>query len=311
MKYVIIVLLCFVCISINAQSRQNKVQNANEYIASKFQNYDIVILGEHHWNKNQLSFLKQNIPLLYKNGVRCFAFEYLAFTAQDKIDRLIAADKFSEPLRDSIISEKSHWFIKEYMNILYVLWKINRSNKEKIKVLGLDLPLCFPNYNSIDNDSVMAENIIKYYSKTQDKMLIYCGANHIFTKEHMCTRKGNVVRMGNLVYQNFFDKVTNIVLFPLIYEDKNEEWHYISYKNKKKVFGMDIKNSPVSNNTIGSYYLQQCKNYSWGNFYDGAIFINKKVKFCKIYKKLSKEDRSHFYEIQSILKRTKATSINE
>ncbi|MDR1654169.1 MAG: hypothetical protein LBS01_11105, partial [Prevotellaceae bacterium] len=73
-----------------AQQNQSNfdIQNANEYLLSKYQQYDIVILGEHHRIKNELNFLKQNIPLLYKNGVRCFAFEFLAFTAQDKIDRL-------------------------------------------------------------------------------------------------------------------------------------------------------------------------------------------------------------------------------
>jgi hypothetical protein len=311
MKYFILLIFIFIPLFCIAQRNKKKVetQDANEYLSSKFQNYDIVILGESHWNKNQLDFLKQNIPLLYKEGVRCFAFEYLAFTAQDKIDRLILVDKFSKPLRDSIIAEKPHWFVKDYMDILYILWKLNKSNKEKIKVLALDIPVAFA--NSINNDSVMADNVIKHYSKTKDKMLIYCGANHGFTKWNMCTKKGDVMRMGNIIYQNFSVQITNIVLFPLIYQDNNEKWNFVSYKNKKFVFGMDLKNSPVANIAIGNDYFQECKNYSWGNFYDGAIFINKRMKLCNPHKKLSKQDRKHFYEMRNILKQTKITFINE
>jgi hypothetical protein len=286
------------------------VQDANEYIASKYQNYDIVILGECHRLENELSFLKKNIPLLYEKGIRCFAFEFLAFTAQDKIDKLIAADKFSKPLRDSVISEKPRWFLKEYMDILYVLWKLNKSSKKKIKVLGLDLPLSYPNYQSIDKDSVMAANVIKYYSKTKGKMLIYCGANHGFTKWYMYSPGGEIaVRMGNIVYQKFPDKITNIYIFPMIYEDENENYYVISYKNKKSVFGMDLKNSPVSQITAGSYYFQKCADYSWGNFYDGAIFINKKLKLCKMDKKISEEYRKEFYKVQTIFYKELRTSL--
>jgi hypothetical protein len=295
-------------------SQQNEkdliVQNANEYIASKYQNYDMVILGENHWIKNELTFLKKIIPLLYENGVRCFAFEFMAFTAQDKIDRLMAMNKFSKPVRDSIISEKSHRFIKEYMDILYVLWKLNQSSEEKIKVLGLDVPNRFP--ASIDRDSTMADNVIKYYSQTNNKILIHCGRNHGFTKFYQCkSPKENVVRLGNIVYQKFPDKVTNISFFPMVYSDENEKYYFLSYKDKKSVFGMDLKNSPVSKNTSGSYYLQKCDNYSLGNFYDGAVFINKKIKLCRPHKKLPEEDKKVFYDMQNILKQTKVTFISE
>jgi hypothetical protein len=312
MKYFVLLTFIFIPLFCIAQRNKKKVetQYANEYLASKFQNYDIVMLGESHWNKNQLDFLKQNIPLLYKEGVRCFAFEYLAFTAQDKIDKLIAADKFSQPLRDSIIAEKPHWFVKDYMDILYVLWKLNKSNKEKIKVLALDCPSSFD--NSIDRDSIMADNAIKYYSKTKDKMLIYCGRNHGFTKFHQCRMPTeNIDRLGNIVYKNFTDKITNIAFFPIIYNDENEKYQFVSYKNNKSIFGMDLKNSPVASSTIGDAYLQKCNNYSWGSFYDGAIFINKKMKLCKIHKNLQKKDRDNFYEMLETLKQTKIRYINE
>ncbi|MDR1544851.1 MAG: hypothetical protein LBS50_10715, partial [Prevotellaceae bacterium] len=111
--------------------------------------------------------------------------------------------------------------------------------------------------------------------------------------------------------RKFSDKVTNIAFFPIIYDDENSKLYFLSYKNKKNVFGMDLKNSPVSKNTEGSYYLQKCNNYSIGNFYDGAIFINKKIKLCKPHKKLSEADRKEFYNMQNILKQSKVIFISE
>jgi hypothetical protein len=105
---------------------------------------------------------------------KCFAFEFLAFTAQEKINNLINSDTFSKSLLDSVISEKSHWYVKEYLNILHTLWSLNQKNKDVI-VLGLDVPNNFP--LSINNDSIMAEIAINYYSDTKNKILIYCGKN--------------------------------------------------------------------------------------------------------------------------------------
>ncbi|MDR1653015.1 MAG: hypothetical protein LBS01_05100, partial [Prevotellaceae bacterium] len=111
--------------------------------------------------------------------------------------------------------------------------------------------------------------------------------------------------------RKFSDKVTNIAFFPIIYDDENSKLYFLSYKNKKNVFGMDLKNSPVSKNTKGSYYLQKCDNYSLGIFYDGAIFINKKIKLCKPHKKLSEADKKEFYDMQNTLKTIKYNFISD
>jgi hypothetical protein len=310
MKNILTIILAFAMALSFAQQNQSDldIHNANEYLLAKCQKYGIVILGENHWIKNELMFFKKVIPLLYKHGIKCFAFEFLSFTAQDKINSLINAEKFSKPLLDSIISEKPQWYIQEYMELLYTLWKINQTNKD-VTVLALDVPNYFP--ISINNDSVMADIVVKYYSETKNKILIYCGRNHGFTKFHQCrTPSETIDRLGNIVYHNFPNQVTNISFFPIIYQDTDKQYHQFSYiVNSKKTFGMDLKNSPISESKNGFYYLQKCDNYSIGNFYDGAIFINKKIRFCKPNKKLSEEDRKSLYDVQRIITKTSISNI--
>ena len=276
---------------------------AYDYLISKYENFDIVILGEHHWIKNELKFLKKSIPVLYENGVKCFAFEFLAFTAQEHINNLINSDTFSKSLLDSVISEKSHWYVKEYLNILHTLWSLNQKNKDVI-VLGLDVPNNFP--LTINNDSIMADIAINYYSDTKNKMLIYCGRNHGLTKFYQCKLNNEKVdRLGNIIYRNFPNQVTNIVFFPLLIENEADIYHKFSYKlNSKKSFGMDLNNSPISNNKEGDYYLQRSDNYSIGNFYDGAIFINKKSKPCKRLKNNIDVSFEDYKKIKKIIKET-------
>lgn len=67
-------------------------KSPEEYIISKFKDYDLVFLGEHHRIKHDVNFVASLIPTLYKNGITNLGYEFYEHTIQHSIDSLLSAD---------------------------------------------------------------------------------------------------------------------------------------------------------------------------------------------------------------------------
>ena len=70
-------------------------KNANDFVIDVFRTKDIVFLAEDHAIKNNLLFVKQLIPDLYKAGVYYLGMEFGASEDQDILDNLVTGDSFS------------------------------------------------------------------------------------------------------------------------------------------------------------------------------------------------------------------------
>ena len=63
-----------------------------QFVADKFDRYDVVLLGEMHWKKQDVDFVNQLIPYLYRTkGIRIFAWEFGAAELQGEADALVDA----------------------------------------------------------------------------------------------------------------------------------------------------------------------------------------------------------------------------
>jgi hypothetical protein len=295
---------------VHSQTDNFKIQEAKQYFTEKYNNYDIVILGEHHGRKEEVSFLKEILPLAYEKGVRAFAFEFLVYTVQSKIDSLMSLEQFNHSLVDSIIQEQPFWFVREYMDILYALWELNRIKPESIRIIAAEAPEHL--YSVRDRDSVMADNILLDYEKYRNKILVYCGTAHGFTKFYqMKPNQAPVIRLGNILYNKYLEKVTNVTFFPIFFFTFDEKgmptqctsFSYVIRKNK--CFGFDLQNSPIASLTYGDYYLRNNPTYNLGNFYDGAVFLNKRVKICTTHPNLGQSDRENYKIVEKLMQKRK------
>jgi thioredoxin-related protein len=103
-------------------------RSPEDYVVEKFSKYDIVFVGEIHRVKHDVELIHNLIPRLYKAGVYNLGIEFGRYEDQDKVDRLITADKYDEDLARWLqFKQFVGWGYKEYEDIYRKAWELNKS----------------------------------------------------------------------------------------------------------------------------------------------------------------------------------------
>ena len=120
-------------------------QSPQDYVAARFKDHDIVFLGEGHLRKQELSFLQDLIPRLYKEGVRNLGFEMLWSDDQPEIDRLLNADTYDNEKALTLLfnwDPQVGWDFQEYADVLRAAWTLNHNlprNAPRFRIVGTDM----------------------------------------------------------------------------------------------------------------------------------------------------------------------------
>lgn len=290
-----------------------------EYVVSKFQDYDIVFIGEAHHIKHDVEFIHNLIPLLYKIGVYNLGIEFGCYEYQDKVDALTTGETYDEDLaRWLMFKWGSYWPYKEYIDIYKKVWELNKSlphGKPKFRVVNLDYRVNWnlnrervpPElwdriYHKGERDTHMSRVIFKEFVKKNKKALIYAGQHHAITHyyqpdydfENKKLRGLKKNRMGNLVYHKVPDKVFNICLhYPWQTRGNKEKHNYpvdgiidkIMSEFEDKRVGFDVINSPFGKlRDYDTYYSAGYDDFTLSTFCDGYIFQKhlKDYKSCTV-----------------------------
>lgn len=278
-----------------------------EYVVSKFQDYDIVFIGEAHHIKHDIELIHNLIPLLYKIGVYNLGIEFGCYEYQDKVDALTTGETYDEDLaRWLMFKWGSYWPYKEYIDIHKKAWELNKSlpqGKPKFRVVNLDyrakwnlvregIPsdLWKRIFYKGERDTHMSRVILKEFVKKNKKALIYAGQHHAFTHYfepdydfESKKLKGLIKnRMGNLVYHKVPNKVFNICLhYPWPTIESKKKLNYpingiidkIMCEFEDKRVGFDVKNSPFGKlRDNDTYYSAGYDYFTLSTFCDGYIF---------------------------------------
>ncbi len=283
-----------------------------EYVISKFQNHDIVLLGEIHRVKHQVEFVSDLIPHLYKNGVYNLAIEFANSSQQSLIQdvihsKILLNDKLFAVFRNST----SYWCYKQYVDLVRKCWEFNNNlpdDARKFRVIGLDLDIDYEKkyYGTpAEQDSLKDaaylrdEHMFKILKKEvldkNEKVLVYTGNMHAITKlippkvtDGKVSKTEKRVRLGNYLYQEYQDKLFSIYFyapfisltdlkqnnFGLIAPFDGQLEEVFNSNNNIKV-GFDISgSSPFSNLKCDSAVYEIMKSdWSFGDLADGYIFM--------------------------------------
>ena len=125
---------------------QEKGMDPSQYLVSKFQRYDLVLLGEDHAIKDHLDFVKDLIPGLYENGVTNLCMEFGAFEMQNKLDSLMNAEEYNEQLaRDMMFYYNVGIYIERFGSLIRHYLPTRRSSESLISVISMiGLNIVFP-----------------------------------------------------------------------------------------------------------------------------------------------------------------------
>ncbi|MGD8539472.1 MAG: ChaN family lipoprotein [Candidatus Aminicenantes bacterium] len=283
-------------------------QSPEDYIIDKFQDYDLVFIGEAHLIKHDVELIQALIPRLHQAGVYNLAMEFGCAEHQDKVDALITADIYDEDLaRWLLFKWGSYWPYIEYMEIYRRAWELNRSlppDAPKFRILHLDYrprwnltkkgKMTARRYKRIfykgDRDKHMAKILHKELVKKNKKALIYAGAHHAFTRFNLPNydfKRKQLLghhkdRMGNVIFQKVPHKVFNICLhYPWPSQKSLNEFVYpvdgaidqVMAEFDDQRIGFDVKDSPfglLQDNNI--YYSLGYDDFTLGRFCDGYIY---------------------------------------
>ena len=286
-------------------------QSPEDFVISKFLQYDFVLIGEAHLIKHDVELIHNLIPRLHQAGVYNLAIEYGCAEYQDKADALTTADTYDEDLaRWLLFKWGSYWPYLEYMDIYRKAWELNKSlppHAPKFRVIHLDYrpkwdltkkgAMTARRYRRIfhkgDRDKFMAKIIQKELVKKNKKALIYTGAHHAFTRFNLPNydfKRKKLLghdknRMGNIIYRSAPNKVFNICLhYPWPTQRSFNEFVYpvdgvidqimseFDGSDNQRI-GFDVMDSPFGLlRDDNIYYSLGYDDFTLGRFCDGYIY---------------------------------------
>ena len=318
MKFLTVIITLILCNFSNAQSendiqtsvnylKQNH-QNPNDYVLSKFKNYNVIFLGEDHRVRENVEFVNQMIPNLYKNGIYNLGVEFGASEHQSEMDSLINAPKYDESrIRKMMFDYNSGWAYKEYMDLYKAAWTLNKSlskTSKKFRIINLSYQYDWSSFSGQKTPENMRKVFHKGNTETfrtavvkkeiiakNEKILILTGLNHAFTKYRQSLydyTSPNFVRFedgyfGNLVYNEFPEKVFTIILHRPLYNYPNLTPYFVSpgngmiekimATNNNRPSGFDLAGTPLGKICDNSSFSMGYKNFQLSDLMDGYIFL--------------------------------------
>lgn len=286
-----------------------------EYVISKLEKHNFVLLGEMHRVKQQLELYHKVIPLLPSLGATAFATEFARRVDQPLVDRLLSSNSFDKDLAIEImIRQEAFWGFEEYLDIFRIIWETNKNNpaNQKISLIALNDPYNWKLYNSICNNEKREPNeaelkeiwkgcsellwldpINEYYKQTGGKVLAIMGSHHALTKykepsweakEDKVVFTGfKIKRFGNYLLEKYQDEVFSIC-FHDPWVDKYESTKLVQPANGVieniisplfSEIGFDLNNSPWGELPDDSVYSLGYEDFKLKHFFDGYLYTGK------------------------------------
>lgn len=296
-------------------------QAPEEYVVSKFDDHDIVFIGEFHRIRHQVKLIHRLIPKLYEAGVFNLGIEFFVHVDQSQIDSLLSSDIYNENLANQIQFNQSPWWgYQEYVEILRAAWNLNRNRPEGVRpfrVIGLSPDMDWSLVQSVedrnnpeimkkvfsggDPDVFMAEIVQQEVLDKGEKALIYSGSHHAFTRYKQPvfypeTGKTRYVqsRMGNVIYEKIGNRCFNIFLHsPWTSKQGYDKWvnpvdgmieEIMNHLVEKAGVGFDVVDTPLGQlGDTTSYYQHGYPGFTLEQFCDGYIYQKPFTEFQGVH----------------------------
>ncbi len=257
-----------------------------EYITSKFNEHDVIILGEIHEVRETCQLIADLAgPLYHQAGVRVIAMEAFKYKNTTLANQLVTGKTYDDELALTILRDCAWpiWGFQEYIDILKAIWKVNQAlpaEAEKLKVLCLDSDLDMtalvagqrlwrlPDlaYRMVVRDQFMAKLLTREVLEKDRKTLVHIGNSHAYTRYRRPIVKNEELvlesrgRLGSILHQQYGSRILHVALhqwsFPResVTGDNNVSprkpmggvLEKIFAKNNNTPVGFDVFNSPFA-----------------------------------------------------------------
>lgn len=225
-----------------ARESAASLQSPQDYVMSKFEDHDIVFMGESHGWAHNLVFLESLLPRLHAAGYG-LAFEPINARNQGQVDTLLNGREFDEAIANFLLLETGFNY-QGYHDVLRSAWKLNRDlpkGSPRFRITAIDeadmgVPRRWEDLRPgekgsdpavrarmherlgllNDRDQVWTAIIHRDFISKGRKALVYAGANHTATRFLIERGSDGAVghrrTTGNVVYDQIGDRAFSIVL---------------------------------------------------------------------------------------------------
>ncbi|ANQ51639.1 ChaN family lipoprotein [Flammeovirga sp. MY04] len=309
MRFSLIFIITILLISCNSTPKEN-FRNPllpKDYIIKKFQNHDIVLLGEDHGVKEHVEFIQDMIPHLYRNGIYQLGMEFGAYEMQEQLDELLIADEYDpQKTKDLFFFYNVGWAFLEYHELYHKVWEFNQtltSQEKKFRIINLSYQFHWEKFDMNHQeaslkevfhlgeiDSFRCEIVKDQVINKKEKALLLVGTPHAFSKFLHDASKPIENKncpfvdtyLGHRLYDEIGDKVFTILFHQSFLGTKENNYKSVSPANgrliemieKKHIgkIGFDVSRN-IANLTDNSA-LSECQPHlKLGDVCDGYIFI--------------------------------------
>jgi hypothetical protein len=215
------------------------------YVASAFEQHDIVFLGHRTPSLQAGLFLQELIPVLHSAGVWAVGIEYACVDDQELLDALVRGPVFDEALARGALFRwgmRHHFAYCEYLDVLRAAWAVNQRRDPQapsFRVVALDYdlntdavtetadlrsPYAWPHLRHRGTAARhMANVIMREFVEPGHRALILCRTQHALTRLRRTPHAtvdaidtdihdGLVVGAANYVYSAIADRAATILI---------------------------------------------------------------------------------------------------
>lgn len=287
---------------------RRQTKDPKDYLAEKFMTYDVIFLGEHHLIRQNLLFVQEVIPSLYKAGVYTLAIEFGASEVQDKLDALVTGKVYDEKAaRDILFAYNVTWGYQEYLDVYRAAWRWNQSlpvGARKFRILNLSYIFRWDRYDgqrTIESmqkvfvfgtvDKYRADRIEKEILRKGEKALALVGTPHAYTRygspyykyngDNFCDFDNDW--LGNRVYRMAPGRVYSVMLHQSFTMKQGSVYAAVSpgggrveqlmVANGNRATGFDLVNTPVGKIPDRSLHSMCYPDFTLDKLFDGYIFL--------------------------------------
>lgn len=318
-----------------------------DYVVAKFQNHDVIMLGESHQVREDCELVSQLIEPIYRRaGVRILAMEFVKHKREMEVNELLNAKVYDAERVTRIFREDFfNWGFKEYMDILRSVWHLNQSltpSEERFKVIGLmpdidyykvtcgslleKMPEIFVLLNV---EASYAQPVIEDVLDKHQKVLVQVGYYHTFLHYRQAkVAEGKLlgelarIRFGEILWRKSGQRVFQIALHnrhdeanPYTVPPRNPVLSLVEtlwLLNGSTEIGFDIEASPFAllRDTVGNLFKFQ-RHVTLSDIAEGYILQKPFERLSCVEWKSGFVDASNFQKLRTFALQQKMISSGE
>ncbi len=307
-KQVLIFLIVVFCSPVAAQTNtvfesitylKKHSLSPSDYLLKKFSMHSVILLAEEHAIENNLAFVKEMIPRLYRAGVTNLGMEFGSFEKQGIVDSLMNAPSYNEQMiRDIMYFHNAGWPYEDYLNVYKAIWRFNRTlnkDQKQFRVVHLSYQYDWKDFKgeitpdkrkkvfSRGGDEFWAKRLKEEVILKKEKILCLVGIPHALTRFHQShvDEQGNcrfdTIQFGQHLYREFSGEIYSVLLHVPLPGNRGYEGNgaieQVMHNLDNRPAGFDLAGTPMGLITEPSFTDRCQPVVQLKDLFDGYIFL--------------------------------------